>query len=219
VAPSTLRPDARALVALVAVVFVTGLPLALWFDGDAERHAASLPAVGLAVRALHAAASSVLVVGVAVHLALRVAGRAASWRGVRTGALAYLAVAVAAVTGAMAAQTGASESILGQVGLAGAPAVWLVIVHVAYASLVVLVTLYLHVARWGRRLLDATQATWAVLAAGALAMALGGTAPGSSGAWAGSTWIAVPPVPVLWLWTAALAVATWALSRRAAVRA
>lgn len=217
--------DARVLLWLLLAALATGAPLMLWFDADPARHAARLPAVGASLRALHAAASTLLVFGAALHLVLRLWGRAraATWKGVRTGGIAMLSVAVAAITGALVAQDGNAARLLDLTGLArhGQDGVLVAaVVHIAYASILVLLTAYLHVARWGWAYLLARRvhAVLALGAAGLLALALGAALPGDGERWQGSTWLAVPAVPGLWAWSAALALLTYLFSRRLARR-
>lgn len=237
--------DARTLVWLLALVFLTGTPLMVVFDTDPARHASALAAWrpwGHILRATHAASSSLLVVGVLGHLSLRlrplwqrpgargeddrVRGTGSvprarpSRAGVKSGALAMASVALAAITGAMITQTAAAERLLAWGGLAGVARItlWVAVVHIAYATILVLMTVYFHIARWGWGYVFASwsQATSATAGTALLALLLGSTVPGSDAVWEGSTWLAVPPVPVLWGWTVIASVAVWLFAGRVA---
>jgi 1,4-dihydroxy-2-naphthoate octaprenyltransferase len=206
------RPDARVLVWLLAIVFATGVPLLFWFDADAVRHAARLPhPVGTWLRAFHAAATALLVLGVTAHALARWADVKAARRGLHTGAAALVTIGFAVATGAMAAQTTAGGRILLSVGLPDRAVLWAAVAHVAYATILVLLTVYLHLAKWGvRRLMGGpVHAAVALLGTVAVAVALGTTRPGADAVWRGATWIAAPPVAVLWAWTLLVGAAFW----------
>jgi hypothetical protein len=193
----------------------------VWFDTDAQQHAAALTRAGHAVRALHAAASALLVLGALAHLGLRIR-RASTARGMRTGALAFLAIAVAAASGAMIAQTAAAEEVLRMAGLSrlGSRATLLAaVLHIAYASLAAVLAVYFHVARWGLGALGTlTHRVLAVAAAAILALAWGASQPGSTASWSSVTSLVTPPVTVLWAWPLLVGVAAYAAARWLAAR-
>lgn len=222
--------DARVLVWLLALVIITGIPLALWFDADASAHRDAMAGqLGLWLRAAHSAASVLLVIGMVGHFIVRTipgspARAPSSRRGRTTGALAFAATALAATSGALAAQTPESRHILAHLG---APAdvagveVALALFHIALASLLVAVAVYLHLA--GRRRTVPLEAKRPALAALAFtsAAAIAGSyrhlsIPGDTARWQGTTWLLAPPVPILWAWPllAAAAAVAWVLARR-----
>ena len=200
-----VRIDARIMVWLLVVVFATGAALMLVFDGDAETHRQTLGPWWAAVRHLHAGATLALVVGTLLHVAQRIG--TGTPKGVRTGAYTLTAVAVAVLTGALAAQTSDADHIAQQMGFDAAPVVPAAVVHIAYATIIVLLTLYLHVARWGwghvfgqpRQFMVAAVAT--VVVAWLLPVAL----PGGDGG--GSTRFLAPPT--WWPWLLVVAAGLW----------
>lgn len=213
---------ARLLVWLLAWAFLTGGALLLWFDVDAAAHREGLPLVGVWLRALHGAAAALLVIGTLGHVGWRLRVGRASSGGIRSGSLALLATGVAAVTGALIAQTEAAHRLAGWTGLASLASMrtvvlWSAVLHVTYAAVMVLVAVYFHVARWGWRYVMGQRAHGVVSVAllVAVALALGASLPGDGSVWTGATWLAVPPLPWLWAWTLVLAAGLWfAGSRR-----
>ncbi len=210
--------DARILVWLLGIVLATGLPLVFWFDADATAHAAALPAVGAVLRGLHAASSVLLVLGTVAHMGLRVWSGLATWKGVRTGALALLSVSLAVVTGAFAAQTALADTLVGFTNLERwgdrvTIDTWMALGHMLYASLLVVLTVYFHVSRWGwwRLLGSRQQGMVAVLASAVLVLIFGTSVPGG-GTFDGATFLVVPPVAGLWAWTALLGLVAYLTS-------
>lgn len=218
--PWTHLLDARVLVWLLLLVFLTGVPLMLWFDTDADAHADALGLAGMALRALHAASTMLLVAGTVWHLLARITARRASRFGIRSGALALGAVAVAALSGAMVAQTAAAARLLRWSGLDRLPdaVLWLAVGHIAYATILVLLAVYLHIARWGWRYVFGRigQAVASLAAVASVALLAGTSAPGSDSVWGGSTWPVAPPVPWLWSWSLVLALGLWLAAGRLA---
>lgn len=204
-----LRLDARILVWLLALVFATGLPLMILFDADAGAHARRLgPWVWL--RHLHAASTLALMAGVVWHLLARWRG---SLAGTRSGAWLLASVGLATLTGALAAQTGDADRLAQIIGMPRAPTVLAAVGHIAYATILVLLTLYLHVARWGWRRVfgDWRHLGLALLPTLAIALLLPVDPPGGDGG--GTTaWLA-PPWPALAAWPILLALGAWGARR------
>lgn len=204
--------DARMLMWLLVVVFATGLPLMVRFDADPARHAAALahPA-WQALRTLHAAASLALVVGTLAHVALRFG--TGSDKGLRSGSVALAAIAIATITGALSAQTGDADRVAQSIGMAEAPTVAAAVVHIAYATIFVLLTVYFHVARWGWAHVFGKrgQAVWAVAVTGGVGIVLPVALPGGTGG--GATFYLVPPWAGVALWTLLVSMALYVAGR------
>ena len=211
-----VRLDACIMVWLLGVVFATGAALMLVFDGDAEAHRRAIGPWWVAIRHLHAGASLALVVATLLHVAQRIGD--GSPKGMRTGAYTLAAVSFAVLTGALAAQTADADRIAQQMGFDAAPVVPAAVVHIAYATVVVLLTLYLHVARWGwgHVLGQPRQSIVAALASVTVAWLLPVALPGGDGG--GSTRFLAPPT--WWPWLLVLAAGLWisAFRRRGGAR-
>ncbi len=140
--------DRRLLMGVLVAVFATGVPLAVWFDGDAARSISWLHGF---LRAAHAVSTMILVAGTLVHAWMRIRS-SVNVRAMRRGAWAVASVGLATWTGVMADQTGLGALALARVGLTASSASGAAVVHVAMASVLVALTVYLHVAgkAWGR---------------------------------------------------------------------
>lgn len=201
-----MRWDSRVLVWMLVFVVATGTMLMLRFDADPQQHQQALRHGWAWLRHLHGAASLALVVGTLLHVASR------WWRGTRrgiqTGSYALVAVWFAVITGALAAQTTAADSIAASLGWSRAPAMAAAVVHIVYATLLVLVTLYFHIARWGWGHVFGrpAQSLLAVVVAAAVAWLLPVALPGSEGT-TGSTWLLAPPK--MWTWLLGVSAGLW----------
>ena len=195
--------DARILVWGLLFVFLTGSVLMIGYrpgNGEVAPWAAFLVD-------LHAAGTAWVVWGTLIHLVWRTVRAGATVRGIRSGAWAFLSVGVAVVTGVLAAPVdtwawlarpfGDDARLLATVG------------HVAYASILVLLTLYMHVARWGwSRVLGSPMQAFVAIALTVVLALLWGV---------GGSISLVPPLPVLWAWTLLLPLAV-ALAARPLAR-
>lgn len=206
---------ARTLVWLLLWVVVSGALLLLWYREDAGEHARILGSAGAVLRSLHAVGTAWLVLGALAHVAVRLRRRPTK-QGLWTGTALWLALGIALLSGWLMSQTWVQARIQTllpvSITVAG-------VLHVAYASILVLVALGLHVTRWGwRRVLSPGRplagSLLLLLAAVVVPVAL----PGDLTAWRGVTaWLAVP-VGGGWLWpfvlAAGLGVAAMASSGR-----
>ena len=195
--------DSRVLTWMLVLVFATGLPLMVWFDGDGEGPAS---AVHVALRGLHAVSTAWLVLGTVVHLAARLRRRVPA-RAVRSGGWALASVGFAAATGAVIDQTGHGEAALRFLGLGGGAVVPAAVVHIAYATVLVTLTVYLHVAR---KSLGRVFGTWVHGVFAGLLVVAGvllwpGVAPGAS--WGHPATVLVAPWGVAWALVVGLGVA------------
>lgn len=190
--------DSRLLTWMLVLVFATGLPLMVWFDGDASASASSAAsAAHVALRGLHAVSTAGLALGTLAHLVVRLRGRVPA-RAVRSGGWALASVGFAAATGAVIDQTGHGEAALRLLGLGGGAVVAAAVVHIAYATVLVTLTIYLHVAR---KPLERVFGTWVHGAFAALLVVAGvlawpGVAPGA--AWGHPATVFVAPWGVAW---------------------
>lgn len=197
--------DSRLLTWMLVLVFATGLPLMVGFDAEAT----GASSAEVALRGLHAVSTAWLVLGTVVHLAARLRSRVSA-RAVRSGGWALASVGFAAATGAVIDQTGHGAAALRLLGLGGGALVAAAVVHIAYATVLVTLTVYLHVAR---KPLERVFGSWRLGAFAALLAAAGvllwpGVAPGA--AWGHPATVAVAPWGVAWALVVGLGVAVGA---------
>ncbi len=169
--------DGRLLMWLLVAVFASGVPLAVWFDADATR-AVSL--VERWLRGAHAVSTALLVLGTVLHLVMRLRGRVEP-RVVRWGGLSLAFVGLAAATGALVDQTGHGARAWARLGLDVGAVSAVAVVHVAFASVLVALGVYVHVARKSRvRIFGGWQSAAISLVLVVLGVALlPGVAPGA----------------------------------------
>lgn len=197
--------DARLLVWSALAALVTGTALFFW-PGDAPAW----------VDAAHSASTLLVLAGAAAHLVARL-GRKSAARHVRSGGWALASVGFAAASGVLMVESGGDWAAAMMLPWGETTRLWAGVVHLAYATMLVLAAVTFHVAHLGwSRVVGRWGHLWAsvALTAGATvaALALAGDP------WV-STWIAVPPVPVLWAWSLLLGAGTALLAGRLTRRA
>lgn len=204
-APCVRLLDSRLLTWILVLVFATGLPLMVGFDSTATGTSTAM----VALRGLHAVSTAWLVLGTLVHLVARLR-RTATARAVRTGGWALASVGLATATGALVDQTGHGDAALGLLGLGRGAIVPAAVVHIAYASVLVTLTVYFHVARkpLGRVFGGWRHGAVAVALTVAGLLLAPGVAPGAS--WGHPATVFVAPWGVAWALVVGLALAVGA---------